>query len=73
MVSVIINHLENFFKNNKIGYQLSENIFSFTDPVNEGNEFPIYIYGHLPICKNFFHKFDKLECFHISELLVINV
>lgn len=31
------------------------------------------IYGHLPICKNFFHKFDKLECFHISELLVINV
>lgn len=42
MVSVIINHLENFFKNNKIGYQLSENIFSFTDPVNEGNEFPIY-------------------------------
>lgn len=42
MVSVIINNLENFFKNNKIGYQLSENIFSFTDPVNEGNEFPIY-------------------------------
>jgi transposase len=33
----------------------------------------ICIYGHLPICKNFFHKFDKLECFHISELLVINV
>ena len=33
----------------------------------------MYIYGHLPICKNFFHKFDKLECFHISELLVINV
>ena len=35
--------------------------------------FAVYIYGHLPICKNFFHKFDKLECFHISELLVINV